>query len=66
MASRDVVAYLQAGEPRTGGWCDVCCLPSLIEVDITVTSETARGDSLGVSAGKATFCTSHEDGDDET
>lgn len=61
MASPDMVAHVTTGEPRTGGWCARCGLPSLIEVDVTATSETAAGAPLGVSTSTATYCTNHEE-----
>lgn len=29
------------GEPRTGGWCGRCLLPSMIEVDFVISSGRA-------------------------
>jgi hypothetical protein len=33
MARRSVLVHLITGEPRLGGWCDACLLPSVVEVD---------------------------------
>lgn len=60
MAKPDVVMSFKAGEPRTGGWCERCALPSLIEVDIDVVSETLAGTPLGVTTTKAVHCTNHD------
>jgi hypothetical protein len=60
MAKRDIVMNFKAGEPRTGGWCERCALPSLIEVDIDIVAETPNGVPLGVDTAKAAYCTNHD------
>lgn len=33
------VATIEHGEPRVGGWCDSCALPSVVEFDVLIISE---------------------------
>ncbi|WUI02116.1 hypothetical protein OHR68_10000 [Spirillospora sp. NBC_00431] len=64
MANPDVVARIETSEPRTGGWCDRCALPSLVEVDVTVFGETTNGTPLAVSTSTAAHCTNCEESND--
>jgi hypothetical protein len=54
------VVFTEMAEPRTGEWCGVCLLPSLIVVDLGMITEYPGG-RMEVDRAVGRFCPEHDD-----